>query len=185
MFKILAFLVLVAVTVGFFTMTVAKLVRIAALGKPANLQETWGERVASLMTFFFGQRKVVEEKRSWHHLPIYWGFLVLQVGLIDMLITGLFGQFGFTLADLLGHAGHAWLVFVVDWGNAIVLSALLYAFWRRLVVRPAFVPMSLDAMLILGAITLLVLSHFGMHACEIAVAGAYVHGTTIDVAGGR
>jgi Fe-S oxidoreductase len=167
MFKILAFLVLVAVTVGFFTMTVAKLVRIAALGKPANLQETWGERVASLMTFFFGQRKVVEEKRSWHHLPIYWGFLVLQVGLIDMLITGLFGQFGFTLADLLGHAGHAWLVFVVDWGNAIVLSALLYAFWRRLVVRPAFVPMSLDAMLILSAISLIVLSHFGHHVFEM------------------
>ncbi|MFV8756481.1 heterodisulfide reductase-related iron-sulfur binding cluster [Nannocystaceae bacterium ST9] len=167
MIKIAAFLLLVAVAVGLFTRTLWKLIRIAALGKPANLQETWGERIASLMTFFFGQRKVIEEKRSWHHLPIYWGFLILQVGLIDMLITGLFGQYGFTLASLIGETGHAWLKFVVDWGNAIVLLALLYAFWRRLVMRPAFVPASLDAMLILSAIMLIVLSHFGHHVFEM------------------
>jgi hypothetical protein len=36
------------------------------------------------MAFFFGQGKVVEEKRSWHHLPIYWGFLVLSIATLDI-----------------------------------------------------------------------------------------------------
>ena len=167
MFKIAAFLLVLALALALFTRTMTKLVRIAALGKPANLQETWGERVASLMTFFFGQRKVVEEKRSWHHLPIYWGFLILQVGLLDMLVSGLFGEFGFTFGSILGETGYAWLKLVVDLGNAIVLLALAYAFFRRLVLRPAFVPASLDAMLILSAILLIVLSHFGHHMFEM------------------
>jgi Fe-S oxidoreductase len=180
MIKIVAFLLVVALAVGLFTRTLMKLVRIAALGKPANLRETWGERIASLMTFFFGQRKVVEERSSWHHLPIYWGFLVLQIGLLDMFVTGLFGQWGFTLGSLIGTTGHAWLKFVVDWGNAIVLLALIYAFWRRIVVRPAFVAPSVDAMLILSAISLIVLSHFGHHVFEMVHERKIVPGAMVS-----
>ncbi|MCA9700168.1 MAG: 4Fe-4S dicluster domain-containing protein, partial [Myxococcales bacterium] len=168
MIKLFAFVVVVALAVGLFAKNLTKFVKIAALGRPAHLEETWGERIASLMTFFFGQRKVVEEKRSWHHLALYWGFLVIQVGLIDMLITGLFGEFGFTLGTILGETGHAWLKFLVDWGNTIVALALLWAFFRRLVVRPTFVPVSLDAMLILSGISLIVLTHFGHHIFEMA-----------------
>ena len=89
MVKLIAFALVVAAMVGLFAYNLRKAIRIALLGKPAELDETWGERIASLMTFFFGQRKVVEEKRSWHHLALYWGFLVIQVGLLDMMITGL------------------------------------------------------------------------------------------------
>jgi Fe-S oxidoreductase len=168
MLKLIAFALVVAAFVGLFTWNLAKLVKIAALGKAANLEETWGERIASLMTFFFGQRKVVEEPRSWHHLALYWGFLVLQVGLLDMLLTGLFGEFGLTFATLLGETGHAWLLAFVDVGNAVVGLALIYAFVRRLVIRPSFVPANLDAMLILSAISLIVLTHFGHRMFEMA-----------------
>jgi Fe-S oxidoreductase len=168
MIKLISFALVVALALGLFVWNLSKFVKIAALGKPANLDETWGERIASLMTFFFGQRKVVEERRSWHHLALYWGFLILQIGLLDMAITGLFGKWGFTLADLLGTTGHAWLRFFVDWGNAIVAVALVWAFFRRLVVRPSFVPANLDAMLILSAIALIVLTHFGHHVFEMA-----------------
>ncbi len=41
MFKIAAFLLVLALALALFTRTMTKLVRIAALGKPANLQETW------------------------------------------------------------------------------------------------------------------------------------------------
>ena len=60
--------------------------RVAALGRPSGLTESWGERVGSLMKFFFGQRKVMEEKSSLHHLAIYWGFLVLTVASVEMFI---------------------------------------------------------------------------------------------------
>ena len=83
--KQIAFILVVAGAFALFGYNLRKFVRIAALGKPANLSETWGMRVASLMKFFFGQRKVMEEKRSWHHLAIYWGFLVVSIATTDML----------------------------------------------------------------------------------------------------
>lgn len=180
--KLIAFVLVVAVAVGMFLHTLRRLVRITMLGRPAHLEETWGERIASLMTFFFGQRKVVEERRSYHHLAIYWGFLILQIGLIDMLIGGLFGEFGFTLENLLGATGHAWLRFVVDWANAIVAIALAWAFFRRLVVKPSFVPASFDAMLILSGITLIVLTHFGHHAFEMAHTRSLESGSIVSYA---
>ncbi|MBK9755176.1 MAG: (Fe-S)-binding protein [Nannocystis sp.] len=178
MIKQIAFAVVVAFALGLFTVTMERMVRIVAMGRPANLKETWPERLASLMAFFFGQRKVVEEKRSWHHLPIYWGFLILSIATLDVALNGLLGAW-FNLGVVVGPTAYAWLGVVIDWANLVVLLALLYAFVRRFI-RPAFVPMSLDAMLILGAITLLVLSHFGMHACEIAAAGAYIPGNPVS-----
>jgi Fe-S oxidoreductase len=168
MLKLTVFALILALTVGLFCWILSKFVKVAALGKPANLDETWGERIASLMTFFFGQKKVAEEARSWHHLALYWGFLVLQIGYLDMMISGLFGQFGFTFTNLLTATGHAWVRLFVDVGNAIVLVALAFAFLRRLVIRPSFVPANRDAMLILSAITLIVFTHFGHHIYEMA-----------------
>lgn len=180
--KLIAFALVVAFAIGLFIWNLSKFVKIAALGRPANLEETWGERVASLMTFFFGQRKVMEERRSWHHLALYWGFLILQIGLLDMLITGLFGEYGFTFATLLGATGHAWLKFVVDVGNTIVAVALIWAFIRRLVVRPSFVPANLDAMLILSAIALIVITHFGHHVYEMAHTHSMDDGAVVSYA---
>jgi len=185
MIKLIAFALVVAAFLGLFVRNLTVFVKVAALGRPAKLEETWGERIASLMTFFFGQRKVVEEKRSWHHLALYWGFLVLQIGLIDMMITGLFGEFGFTLANVLTATGHAWLKFIVDIGNAVVAGALIYAFIRRLVIKPTFVPASLDAMLILSAITLIVITHFGHHVYEMVHAGMMEDGAVVSYALGN
>ncbi len=179
MLKQIAFAVVVAFALGLFTHTMLHMVRIIKLGRPADLKESWGQRIASLMAFFFGQGKVVEERRSWHHLPIYWGFLVLTIATVDLGLTGLLGEW-FNLSVIIGSTGYAGLMAVVDWANLVVLLALLYAFTRRFI-RPAFVPMSLDAMLILGAITMLVISHFGMHSFHIAAAGAYIPGSPVSV----
>ena len=178
MFKQIAFALVVAFALGLFTVTMTHLVRIIRLGRAADLKETWAQRIASLMAFFFGQGKVVEERRSWHHLPIYWGFLILTIATVDLGLQGLLGTW-FNLGLLLGDTAYAWLKAVIDWANLMVLAALIYAFTRRFM-RPAFVPLSLDAMLILGAITMLVLSHFGMHAFEIAAAGAYIPGNPVS-----
>jgi Fe-S oxidoreductase len=178
MFKQIAFLVVVAFALGLFSHTMARMVGIVRLGRPAELKESWGQRFASLMAFFFGQGKVVEEKRSWHHLPIYWGFLVLTIATVDMALSGLLGEW-FNLGVILGPTLYAVVKAVIDWANVFVFAALMYAFTRRFI-RPAFVPLSLDAMLILGAITMLVLSHFFMHAFEIAAAGAYIPGSPVS-----
>ncbi len=168
--KQLAFVLVALVAHAVFAYNVYRLAKVVSYGRPANLKETWGERIASLMTFFFGQRKVMEERSSWHHLAIYWGFLVLTIASVEMLTSGLLGDW-FTFGAVLGEGLHGYIRWAVDVANLIVFFALMYAFYRRLVVHPRFVPANLDAMLILGGITSLVLTHYGHHAWEMAATG--------------
>ncbi|MBK6916689.1 MAG: (Fe-S)-binding protein [Deltaproteobacteria bacterium] len=168
--KQLAFVLVAIVAHAVFAYNVYRLAKVVSYGRPSNLQETWGERIASLMTFFFGQRKVMEERSSWHHLAIYWGFLVLTVASVEMLTSGLLGDW-FTFGTVLGEGLYGYIRWAVDVANLIVFFALMYAFYRRLVVHPRFVPANLDAMLILGGITSLVLTHYGHHAWEMAATG--------------
>ena len=169
--KQLAFAFLVIAAHALFFYNVLRFARVAALGRPSNLQETWGERFASLGKFFFGQRKVMEERSSWHHLAIYWGFLIITVMTTEMLVRGLVGEW-FTFGMVMGETGYGYLRSVVDVANLVVLSVLAYAFFRRLVIRPRFIPANLDAVLILGAISTLMLTHFGHNAWHMAAVGA-------------
>ena len=170
MAKQLAFAVVFLVANGVLVYNVSRFVRVAALGRPAGLEESWGERVVSLFTFFFGQRKVMEESRSYHHLALYWGFLVVSIASSEMLISGLLGEW-FSLGTVLGEFIYGYLRLGIDVMNAVVFAALMYAFYRRLVAKPNFVPANLDAMLILGAITTLVFTHYGHHTWRMAASG--------------
>ena len=168
--KQIAFAIFVIAAHVLFFYNVSRFARVTMLGRPANLPETWGQRFGSLLKFFFGQRKVMEEKSSLHHLAIYWGFLVLTVATTEMLMSGLFGH-GFTLGTIFGTSVHGGIRLAVDVMNAVVFVAIAYALVRRLWLRPDFVPANLDAMLILGAIMTLVLTHYGHHAWAAAARG--------------
>lgn len=183
MLKQIAFAAVVAFALGLFTFNLMALIRTVRLGRAADLKETWGQRIASLMTFFFGQRKVVEERRSWHHLAIYWGFLILTIATVDLGLMGLFGT-SVNLGLFMPDAVYAGVMSVVDVANVIVLVAITYAMVRRFLGRP-FIPLSLDAMLILSAISLLCLSHFGHHAFHMAAAQHYLAGAPVSAGLGR
>ena len=179
MLKQIAYLALVAFATRLFTFNVKQLIGTIALGRPSDLKETWGQRIGSLMAYFFGQRKVMEEQRSWHHLPIYWGFLILSIATADMGLMGLFGD-SVNLGILMPDVVYAAIKGVIDVANVLVILAIAYAMIRRFV-RPAFVPLSLDAMLILTAISLLCVSHFGHHAFHMAATGHYEPGSPVSV----
>ncbi|MEM9458555.1 MAG: (Fe-S)-binding protein [Myxococcota bacterium] len=168
--KQIAFAILVIAAHMLFIYNVSRFARVAMLGRPANLPETWGERVGSLLKFFFGQRKVMEERSSWHHLAIYWGFLVLTVATTEMLVSGLVGHW-FTFGTIFGETIYGVIRLAIDVMNAVVFAAISYALIRRLFIKPSFVPANLDALLILGAIMTLVLTHYGHHAWAMAAKG--------------
>lgn len=168
--KQIAFATFVVAAHVLFLYNLSRFARVAMLGRPANLPETWGQRFASLGKFFFGQRKVMEEKSSYHHLAIYWGFLVLSLATTEMLIGGLLGEW-FTLGSIVGETLYGVLRLGIDVMNAVVFAAIAYALVRRLVLKPPFVPANLDGLLILGAIMTLVLTHYGHHAWAMAADG--------------
>jgi Fe-S oxidoreductase len=169
------FVMLLAAAGGFFLRTVSRMVRAAARGTqdPRPRMDQLGERIASILVFFFGQKTVVANRDpkqsvlrwSYHHLLIFWGFLVITIASIEILVSGVFPSI--TLA-LLPDWIHVPLGFMIDAFNLIVLTMVLWAFFRRIVLKPALIPLNLDASLILGAIGSLMVSHFLYHGFHLA-----------------
>ena len=172
----LVFVVLLAAAITFFARTVWVFGRAVATGVPDPRPRTdqLPARLASVLIYFFAQKKVAEEgpshRTSKHHLFIFWGFLIITIATVDLLVSGVVPSL----------AMHRWmpamlfkpLYTIIDVFNLIVLAMVTWAVIRRVFVRPALIPMTLDAGLILGAIGSLMLTHFLFHGYEVAHARA-------------
>ena len=146
----------------------------------------------SVLTFFFGQKKVVEKAEipaarwqrlvtavgSKYHFLIFWGFIVITVGTAETVIQGLFPSF--SLAALLGETVSQAVWATMDVANLTVLGLIGFAVFRRMVLQPRLIPMSRDAAAILGAIATLMLTHLGLHAFRGVAAGAAEPGFPIS-----
>src|SRR5688572_18381347 len=117
-------------------------------------------RLVDVGIYFFGQKKVAEEgpqhRSSKHHLIIFWGFLIITIATVDIIVSGVFPSVSLALLpDLIYQPLYA----LIDTFNLLVFVIILWAFARRIIVRPALIPMNLDAGLILGAIGSLMITH--------------------------
>ena len=188
--KQLIFAALLVAAFGLFTFTMRRYVRVLALGapEPRPRLDQLGRRLWFVFLQFFLQKKVAEGQKkpaaqSLHHLLIFWGFLIITVGTGELLVQGLFPSFNLSL--LVGDTLHGALRATIDVCNLLVLSMIGYAVFRRVVLKPQLIPMSLDAAIILGGIALLMLSHFGMHGFAHSTAGpisAWVAERTVGIA---
>ena len=159
----------------FFVWTVLRLVKFMRIGKPWIPTDRIPERVGSVLVYWLGQRKVPEKTSydaqpgftSVHHLVIFWGFLTITVGTVELWLNGLNPMWDFSV---LGPVYHP-LKFFIDCFNLLVLFAVGFGFFRRLVVKPRLIPMSIEAAAILGAIGLLMITHFGFHGLRMVAAG--------------
>jgi Fe-S oxidoreductase len=181
------FAALLLAAVGAFAWTLRRFGKMVLAGKPEPRFDRVPERLNSVLTYFFGQKKVVEDvpmpaKRakglvktlgSRHHVFIFWGFLLITVGTVELLIRGLFPSFSFAL--ILGQTVARILASAIDIANLIVLGMIIFGAFRRVVLQPRLIPMSRDAAIILSAIALLMISHFGMHGF-----GLVAHGPVAD-----
>ena len=161
------FAVLLALGFGLFARTMSMMIRAAARGAPdarPRLDQI-PKRLWSVLVYFVGQKKVAEEgpshQTSKHHLLIFWGFLLITVGTGELMINGVFPSF--TLDSLMPHPVYIALKSGIDILNLVVLLAITWAVFRRVVVKPHLIPMNLDAAIILGGIAALMLTHFIYH----------------------
>lgn len=116
---------------------------------------------------------------SLHHLLIFWGFLVITAGTLEYLVQGLWPAF--TYERFIGTTLALGFKILLDATNALVILVMAYAFYRRLVVRPRLIPMTLDAGLILSMITMLCVTHFMAHGAHFAAAEAAGNPVTASV----
>jgi Fe-S oxidoreductase len=187
------FAVLLVAALGMFTWTVRRFTRMILAGRPEGRFDDPDARVDSVLRYFFGQKKVIEETtipaKRWprfvsalgskYHFLIFWGFIFITVGTVETIVAGIFPSFSWqaVLGETAGHALGA----VIDAFSLVVLLLVGFAFFRRIVLQPRLIPMSRDAAAILSAIGLLMLTYFGMRRCGGAVAEAcwWVHVVTL------
>ena len=170
------FAVLLAIALGGFVYTLQRYVRVMLRGR-ADLRPRFDQlpkRLLMVLVYFFGQKKVAERqikpaRPSTHHLFIFWGFLIITVGTLELILNGIFPAFHFQW--LLGGTLYAGLRFLIDCFNLIVLLMIGYAYFRRIFVKPRLIPMSVDAGLILGAIGTLMITFFVSESMHAVAAG--------------
>ena len=149
-------------------LTVFWLFRYVAIGKTdaRTRVDELPPRVQAFAVYVLGQARVVREFGGFLHFFIFWGFLVLQVETFEYFIRGFYGDFRFGM--LMGQAPYHVTLFLQDVFGMLVFLAILIAFVRRVVLKPDHVPLSNDALVILGLIGGLMITKFLAHGAEIA-----------------
>jgi len=117
-----------------FTWSFRRVLRIIFTGKKTILPPEIAKRaVTSLAEVFFHRKLLRQPIAGLIHFAIFWGFIVLSVGTGDWFLYGLTG---IRLIDFLGEPLSSIYLFSQDFFNALVLVAVIWAVWRRVVVKP-------------------------------------------------
>ena len=149
------FLFILVVAAGFFALNVQRLVRYMRIGYDEPRSDQPWRRLKNVFTVGIAQTKILRDPVAGAmHATIFWGFIVLTIGTIEILIQGVFPRFGFD--DILSRPVFSFYVLTQDLFALLVLGAVAYAYYRRLVLRPARLQGDkiehLDAYIILGMI---------------------------------
>ena len=134
------FALLLAASLVFFIKTSVLFGRAVFAGTPEarpRLDEL-PARLVDVGIYFFGQKKVAEEgpqhRTSKHHLIIFWGFLIITIATVDILVSGVIPSISLRLLpDLLYQP----LYLLIDVMNLLVLLMIVWAFTRRIIVHPS------------------------------------------------
>jgi len=171
------FWVLTVLGVGAVVVSLGRRFELLRLGRADNRFDRIGERIRQVVVYAFGQRKMFDDPFAGvYHLLIFFGFLVVSVRTVTMVLEGLFA--GWELPLLHTPAGHAYL-FVKDIFELLVLVGLLGAVWRRGIERKPRVIQSMGAWLVIGLIAILMVTDLTSEGARIA-AGA-IEGSFLPV----
>src|SRR5688572_18703299 len=132
------------------------------LAKPERRLDHPFRRVWNVLRVGIAQTKILREPvAGLMHATIFWGFMVLTAGTIELLIAGVFPTFSY--ARLLPLPLYHGYELSQDAFATLVLGAIAFAYFRRLVLRPRRLAGDnvehLDAYIILGMIAALMLTY--------------------------
>ena len=164
----LVFLV-IAVSIAYFALATGRHVRLFAHARASRPFDDVPGRTRGIVVYALAQRKMFKDRRAGvMHFAIFWGFVLLTVGTADILTDGLLAAVVSWPFDGTLWAAIALMQNVVA---VVVLVAVFYASWRRLVTHPKRLTLSRGALIILGLIA-------GVVAAEVLAMtfGAAAHG---------
>ncbi|NUQ80989.1 MAG: (Fe-S)-binding protein [Bacteroidetes bacterium] len=135
MFSLLYFLfLLIALTI--FTISIRRLITGLRIGKPEDRFDQPRDRILAMLKIALGQSKIMREPMAGLlHVLVFWGFLVLGLGLVEEIFKGLLHNvFTFSFAFL----GPLYSVITIsqDFFALLVGVAVVALLFRRWVLRP-------------------------------------------------
>ena len=142
------------VAFGLFGKRIIAFVRLLLRARPENRFDHLGRRILYLVTFVFGQKRLLHEYViGVAHFLIFWGFLLFAGTFVWNLLRGLFPFLAIPYADEIGIIRIFFVVF-----SLLVLVSLAAAAIRRTFFPPPHLQQTWDAFVIIILISLVVLT---------------------------
>ncbi|MEO6525038.1 MAG: (Fe-S)-binding protein [Gemmatimonadaceae bacterium] len=129
------FLFVVVLGAGFFALNVQRLVSYLQIGFAENRTDHPLVRLRNVFEIGIAQKKILRDPVAGPmHALIFWGFMVLTAGTVEIVIAGIFPSFSFAL--VLPRPLHAAYSASQDVFAILVIAAVGFALYRRLVLHP-------------------------------------------------
>ncbi|HEX7940794.1 MAG TPA: hypothetical protein VF488_03285, partial [Gemmatimonadaceae bacterium] len=129
------FLFVLVLATGFFSLNVQRLVSYLRLGYVENRTDHPLTRLKNVLVIGIAQKKIFRDPIAGPmHALIFWGFMVLTAGTIEIVIAGVFPRFSFAL--LLPDALYRSYSLSQDVFALLVIGAVGFALYRRLFLHP-------------------------------------------------
>ena len=156
------FLLLVAAAGAFFALNVERLVRYLRIGREVDRGDHALRRLRNVLVVALGQSKLMRDPAPGvMHALIFWGFIVLTAGTIELIAQGVYPPFSYGFLPTWAYSAYS---ISQDVFGVLVLIAVAFALFRRLVLRPRRLSgdglEQADAILILSAIAALMITMF-------------------------
>ena len=129
------FLFVLTLAAGVFSLNVQRLVSYLRLGLPEDRRDNPGWRFLNVLRIGIAQTKILREPvAGLMHATIFWGFIVLTAGTLEIFGQGLWSRFSYE--RILWHPLYVVYAASQDAFAVFVLAAVAFAFYRRLVIHP-------------------------------------------------
>lgn len=164
----IAAIVLLAVAAFFFFRKALRLFAYVKAARPIDRFDSPLDRLKGVLIYAIGQKRLFQKGYGGAlHSMIFWGFCVLSLANLTLLIRGPVGrEFNFPFLapyEVLGAPYNG----VKEFFIVLVCVGVMMAFYRRLVMKPKFPEPSMDALFILSMILSLMLVELLYGAAEV------------------
>jgi Fe-S oxidoreductase len=160
MSPLLMTLVLV-VGLGIFARTMYRKILLLMALEPTDRANHIKDRLKNMVVIALGQKRLVGRKKERAsgimHALIFWGFCILLIRSITLYGEGYVHGFQLPLLGESSILGYLYIA-LKDVMEGVVLLMVIWAFYRRMVVKPARLHNTWEAYLVLGMIGVLMIS---------------------------
>lgn len=170
--NLIAFLLVVGYAVYLFAHLMYSRMNFIKLGRAGDLKESAPKSLKAFWVNVFGQKKLLKDRKSGiMHIVLFYGFLLVQFGAIDLIWKGLNPSSHLPLGPV-----YPYFLLSQEVVVTAILFAIFYAWYRRNVEKLKRLKRGWKANLVVWLITILMLSTFLSEGLEIM----WLHSEKLD-----